>query len=463
MVTRQEARSLTNLPGPSDMIDDRPAEAIFGVRREAFVDPAIFELEIARIFEGSWLFVGLESQLGRPHDFVTGHLGRQPILITRGADGQLGCFLNSCRHRGTLLCPFRGGNSKVHVCRYHGWAYDSGGRNVSVSRHDIGQYPQGFNDADHDLVPVARFESYRGLMFASLSADVPSLEEHLGDARIFIDLIADQAPDGLELVPGAVQYTFDANWKFQFENGLDYYHFETVHSSFVEVLGKRATRNVIPAEAAALRDPEPPGQGTFSFGNGHSVMWSIGVPGQGAESRPLGRDQRLLDSARQRFGKERAQWMLRHRNLTIFPNLQIIDIQSLQFRTWRPLAVDRTEMTSHCVGPIGESAEARRFRIRQYEDFFNPSGLATADDNVTYEYCQSGYAALTAGATQGYLRGMGEPPEDRKNYGTALGLDEASAWTYGTAGFGDETGFQSGWREWRRLMALAPAGRPVTE
>lgn len=444
------------------IVDDRPQEGIFRIRREAFLDPQIFDLEMARIFESTWVFIGLESQVPKPHDFVTAQIGRQPIIIARGADGKVSCFLNSCRHRGTLLCPLKKGNQKIHVCRYHGWAYDSSGHNVSIPGKDIGQYSQAFDAEDHDLIPVARLDSYRGFMFASLSAAVPTLEEHLGDARIFLDLIADQAPNGLEYVPGSVNYTFDANWKFQFENGLDYYHFETVHSSFVEVLKQRAARAPIsPAQGGMLTDPGVPGQGTFSFGNGHSVMWSIGVPGQGPESRPLGRDAQLLESARERFGESYTRWMLRHRNLTIFPNLQIIDIQSLQFRTWQPLSVDKTEMTSNCIAPIGESSEARRFRIRQYEDFFNPSGLATSDDNVTYEYCQDGYSAIAAGNTQGYVRGLGAPPEDRKNYGGELGLKESSPWTYGPAGFGDETGFHAGWREWRRLLLQENTKNPA--
>lgn len=445
--------STINRDDIAGIVDDRSQEGIFRVRGDAFIDPQLFELEMVRVFESTWIFLGLESQVARPHDFMTAHIGRQPVLIARGADGKLGCFLNICRHRGTLLCPLKKGNQRVHLCRYHGWVYDSSGRNVSIPGKDIGQYPPAFDAESHDLIPVARFKSYRGLMFASLSADVPTLEDHLGDARIFLDLVIDQAPTGLEYLPGSVNYTFDANWKFQFENGLDYYHFETVHSSFVEVLKQRATR--APAAAAQvgmLTDPAPPGQGTFSFGAGHSVMWSIGVPGQGPESRPLGRDAQLLESAVMRFGESAARWMLRHRNLTIFPNLQIIDIQSLQFRTWRPLAVDKTEMTSNCVAPIGENPEARRFRIRQYEDFFNPSGLATSDDNIIYEFCQDGFQATAAGATQGHVRGLGTPPDERKNYAAQLGLQDSSAWTYGPAGFGDETGFHAGWREWHRLL-----------
>jgi benzoate/toluate 1,2-dioxygenase alpha subunit/2,4,5-trichlorophenoxyacetic acid oxygenase 1 len=436
----------------TNLIDDRVQEGQFHVARAAYCDPEIFNLELKKIFESTWIYVGLESQVAKPHDFITEHVGRQPVLIMRGADGVVRCFLNSCRHRGALLCALKQGHQRAHSCPYHGWVFDSSGQNLLIVNQDQGQYPESFGREDHGLVEVARFAIYRGFMFASLSANVPSLADHLGDAKVFLDLVADQAPQGLEYVPGPVRYTFDANWKFQFENGLDFYHFGAVHSSFVAVLQSRAKRGGQAPAAPAVTDPDPPATGTFSFPHGHAIMWSIGVPGQGPDNRPLGRDPQFLEMARQKYGAERLRWMLRHRNLTIFPNLQVIDIQSLQIRTWRPLAVDRTEMTSHCVGPVGESPELRRFRIRQYEDFFNASGLATSDDNVAYDYCQEGIAALAAGATQGYVRGLGAPPPVRVDYRPQLGLHDDTGWTYGLNNFGDETTFHAGWREWRRLM-----------
>lgn len=452
------------------LIEDRIEDGVFRVRREAFLDPRIFELEMSRIFEATWVYVGLESEVARPHDFITTQIGRVPVILLRDGTGELRCFLNSCRHRGTLLCPLHRGNQRVHVCRYHGWTYDTAGRNLAITGAQDGQYPAAFSAESHDLVPVARLGSYRGFVFASLSPDVPTLAAHLGDARQFLDLIADQGPEGLEYVPGTIPYTFDANWKFQFENGLDYYHFASTHSSFVQILRQRAAAAPAEASASGLADPDPEAQGTFSFPRGHSVMWSIGVAGQGPERRPLARDSALLARVRARIGKPRAKWILRHRNLTIFPNLQIIDIQSLQLRVWQPLAVDKTRMLSHCLAPIGESASARRFRIRQYEEFFNPSGLATSDDNVMYEFCQAGYAAGLGSSSQGYMRGLGPRPPGQRNYAEELGLHDP-AWTYGSREFGDETCFHAGYREWRRLLlqdtpprnaTAAPAG-PASE
>ncbi|MEN9727453.1 MAG: hypothetical protein RL434_1819 [Pseudomonadota bacterium] len=441
----------------ASLLDDRPEAGAFRVLPEAFTDATLFDLEMTHIFESTWVFVGLESEVAKPHDFVTTRVGRVPVLLTRDGDGTLKAFLNSCRHRGTLLCPLRRGNQRVHVCHYHGWAYDSGGRNTALTWQADGQYPAAFGVDDHNLVPVARVASYRGFIFVSLSAAVSSLEEHLGEARVFLDLVADQAPQGLEFVPGGVSYTFDGNWKLQFENGLDYYHFVSTHVSFIQILRQRAAQEaeqgLTPQWGREFTETEPEAEGTFSFPHGHAVTWSVGIAGQGAERRPLPRDPARLAELRQKLGDTRLKWMLRQRNLTLFPNLQIVDIQSLQLRLWQPLSVDRTRMVSWCLAPIGENAEARRYRIRQYEEFFNPSGLATSDDNVMYAYCQEGYVAGTRNRirNQGHLRGMGQGLTPPRDHAAELGLKSATA-AYGTAQFGDETCIQAGYREWMRLL-----------
>lgn len=428
------------------LLDDRPGDGVFRVDRRAFTDGAVFALEMSRLFERGWVFVGLERQAPGPNDFFTGFVGRQPILVSRDRAGVLGAFLNTCRHRGAVVCPFRSGNRKVHVCRYHGWSYDAGGRNLAVTGEAAGQYPDAFAAEDRNLAPVARLESYRGLLFASLEADVPPLAEHLGQARVFLDMVLDQGTAGMEFVEGDATYTFEANWKCQFENGLDFYHFNTTHGAYADIMARRPP---LPETEWLPHESEAATQGSFSFAHGHSMMWSVAAV-RPPVTRPLNADPAILAHIRASLDPVRVKWMFRQRNLTIFPNLQIIDIGTIQLRTWRPLAPDRTEMTSHCLAPIGEDAAARTQRIRRYEDFFNPSGLATSDDNVMYEYCQSGYAAADGGPTLGYRRGLAAP--NAPTPGAAeLGLDPVGS-TYGEIAFGDETCFHAGYREWLRRL-----------
>src|SRR6202021_2247674 len=103
----------------------------------------------------------------------------------RAGSGKSGCFLKSCPPRSSLVCHVAAGNRKHHVCPYHGWAYDSAGRNIAVTEEKSGGYTPAFAAQDHGLRRVARFGNYRGFLFASLVLEVPTLEEHLGDTRVF--------------------------------------------------------------------------------------------------------------------------------------------------------------------------------------------------------------------------------------------------------------------------------------
>src|SRR3989304_2286414 len=184
------------------LVVDRVDEGRFSVHRDAMRDPEIFELEIRYIFEGTWIFLGLASQAPDPHDYFTGWIGRPPVLVSRGADGTLHAFLNTCRHRGARVCQHAQGNAKYHVCAYHGWAYDSTGRSIYIKDRKEGCYSDAFDAEDHGLVRVPCFEEYRGLLFGCLNPRVHSLEEHLGEARIFLDLVIAQSPRGVGLGRG---------------------------------------------------------------------------------------------------------------------------------------------------------------------------------------------------------------------------------------------------------------------
>jgi benzoate/toluate 1,2-dioxygenase alpha subunit len=97
----------------------------------------------------------------------------------------------------------------------------------------------------------------------------------------------------------------------------------------------------------------------------------------------------------QKFGQARADWMINHsRNLCLYPNVYLMDQFGSQIRVLRPISVDKTEVTIYCIAPKGESAEARTRRVRQYEDFFNATGMATPDDLEEFRACQQGYAGI---------------------------------------------------------------------
>ena len=98
----------------------------------------------------------------------------------------------------------------------------------------------------------------------------------------------------------------------------------------------------------------------------------------------MGSDREL----KEKFGAKGEFMVKGSRNLLLYPNVYLMDQFSTQIRHFRPIAVNKTEITIYCIAPKGESAQARAARIRQYEDFFNASGMATPDDLAEFHACQ---------------------------------------------------------------------------
>ena len=397
-------------------VEENPETGAFRCRRDIFTDPELFELEMKAIWEGNWVYLAHESQIPNNNDYITGFIGRQPIVISRDRKGELHCFLNACSHRGAMICRHKRGNKSTYTCPFHGWTFNNTGKLLKAKDPDGAGYPDSFNkNGSHDLTKVAKFASYRGFLFGSLNPDVKSLEDHLGEAKVIIDLIVDQSPDGLEVLRGNSQYIYDGNWKLQAENGADGYHVSSVHWNYAATTQARKAAAVAAAGKDDIRAMDAggwakKGGGFYSYDHGHLLLWTNWANPQ---DRPLWPER---DELVAKFGQARADWMIeKSRNLCIYPNVFLMDQFSSQIRMYRPISVDKTEVTIYCIAPKGESAEARAHRIRQYEDFFNASGMATPDDLEEFRSCQIGYGArhaawndLSRGATH-WIKG---PDED---------------------------------------------------
>lgn len=425
-----------------DLVRDAPSEGRFEVSRHVYTDPRIFELEMQRIFSRTWVYLGHESQLPRAGDFLATQIGRQPVLLTRDDAGDLHAFLNACSHRGARLTTSRRGNRQSLMCPYHGWVYALDGRCVDVNQQATGNYPAYFEQADKDLRRLARLESHRGFVFGSLSSEVPTLTEHLGEGAAFIDLFVDQSPQGLEVLRGGVHYTCEANWKLQLENP-DAYHFFPVHMSYIGLAQKRVQESDDRLKVIDVSDMKAMPGGIYDLGNGHSVGWTQMPNG---EERPLAAQRERITEA---FGAERARWMIDCvRAQLVFPNLWLMDQASTTLRVVHPLAPGLTRMEVYCIAPVGEPAAARQLRLRQFEDFLGPAGLATPDDQVVMEQCQRGYAAGEVEWGHPFARGNAALVQGPDAAATALGLNPRAS-----AGIEDELLCHGSYREWLRLMS----------
>ncbi len=376
----------------SALVED-PEKGIYRARREIFTDPDLFELEMKYIFENNWIYLAHESQLPNNNDYLTTYMGRQPIVISRNRTGELNAIINACSHRGAMLCRRKKDNRATWTCPFHGWTFSNAGKLLKVKDPQGAGYPESFNTGgSHDLTKVPRFESYRGFLFGSLNPDVPPLEQHLGGAAKIIDMLVDQSPEGVEVLRGSSTYTYDGNWKVQAENGADGYHVGATHWNYVATTARRSTGESL-TETKAMDASSWARQrgGFYAWDNGHVLLWLMWPNPQ---DRPLFERR---DELIEKVGEATADWMIGYlRNLCIYPNVYLMDQFSSQIRHFRPIAVDKTEVTIYCIAPKGESAAARAARIRQYEDFFNASGMATPDDLEEFRSCQKSYLANAA-------------------------------------------------------------------
>lgn len=230
----------TDTPDPRALV--RPGM----VHSSVYTDPALFEMELERLFGTAWLFIGHESQVPDPGDFTTTRMGREPILICRTQKGVLKAFYNRCRHRGAKLCMMAKGNTTRLMCPYHAWVFDLDGNLKSMPLAE--EYGRDFDWDAHALRPVPRVELYRGFIFASLAEEGQGLHDYLGHIRSSIDDLVDRAPGGSVTVAGQpLRHRYKGNWKYTFENLND-----TLHAGVAHAVAAKAAMNV----AAKVEHPE---------------------------------------------------------------------------------------------------------------------------------------------------------------------------------------------------------------
>ena len=434
---------------PREMIDDRPDDNVFRVNRAAFTDADTFDREMSEIFDRCWLYIGHASQVPDHGDYIATRLGFHPVFVIRGSDGEVRCFYDACSHRGSKLTGRTSGNAKTMTCRYHGWCFNADGDCTLVRGGDEAYRSEDLERMGTDLRPIEQFGDYKGFLFGCLDADAPSLQDFLGGALPFIDLIADQAPDEMEVLRGESRYIMEANWKLQTENSTDGYHVATVHRNFATTVGYRETLapdgggEMAKTEASRILSLDKIGSGGYDVGNGHMINWADrGNPEAGPSWPQRGR---LL----QKYPEGKVRWMLeRGRTVTVFPNLLLNDVASTCIRVWRPLGVGLTEIETWCIAPKGEAPEPRRARIRKYEDFFFPASLAVPDDVRAMEGAQTGSEAVND-----------EWNDLALGHKTLMDGADAAAQELGVVPFNSnpgrevETPFFAFWREWATRLS----------
>jgi nitrite reductase/ring-hydroxylating ferredoxin subunit len=369
------------------------------VHRSVYTDPEIFALEMERIFDRTWVYLGHESEISQEGDYKTTTIGTHPVIVSRLADGSVTALLNRCRHRGATVCQHEVGNSRFFRCAYHAWTYSSDGKLVGVPMP--AGYGPSFKRDEYGLAKVPRVASYRGFIFGSMTSDGPTLEQHLGGAKKLLDDYCAVSPAGeIEVFRGYQKCAYSGNWKYQLENGVDPYHVGALH------------RSAVTAEAMAIYKE---GKGRVIDMDGHGVT-------DHSDWGPMPADASLTGGF----------------NLVLFPNLILL---RSQIRLVRPIAVDRTEIYTNVVRLKGAPEEVNLRRMRDQEFEFGAAGTFYTDDMEIFERSQRG---LQSSAVDWVVFARGLDRERRKD-------------GYLMSEMSDETQHRGIYRRWRDLMIASSA------
>ncbi len=400
-------------------------------RSSIYHDPALFDAEMHKVFESTWVWVAHASEIPGAGDFKTGFVGRHPVIVVRDRKGQVHVHVNRCRHRAATVCENQKGKTASFICPYHGWAYalDGSLRGVPYEKG----YQGDLSKADYALRSL-KVAEYNGLIFASFKNDIEPLEDFLGAARKWIDLFMKQGAGFGVKVLGTHKFRFGGNWKIQLENTTDAYHFPLVHKSFLVSLDSQTEESM---------DVMKKGGWIEDLGNGHSVM--VMLPDlidldQDLDLPIPARFAALAAELAQEYSDLEVRRIVRAVggsgfNLNLFPN---VACSMAFFRVLTPIVVDRTEIHHVAIGMDGGPAAANRERMRLHELFQGPMGFGSPDDAEVWDRVQHGSHGAPDDVWLMLNRGVSH--DEHLADGTIKG--EVSS----------ETGMRAAYRHYKRLM-----------
>jgi len=401
------------------------------VHGSVYTDPDIYQEELRKIWFRTWVYVGHESEVPNPNDYVMKSIGPEPVIMTRDRDGKIHLLHNRCPHRGNRVCVTEKGSARSFTCPYHGWTFTNDGTLRGYP------FPSGYEGVDRSglgLGRVARVASYRGFVFGCMSEEGPTLEEHLGAAKDAIDALCLTSPEGeVEITAGFLKHKVKSNWKFLVENETDGYHPSFVHASIFEV-AQSGIGSLYASDSTAV---------SRYFGNGHSEndlrpeFRKRDVPLSWFGTTP----DRLPDYVSRMeaaYGPEKARKIMIDGtpHIMIFPNLFIAEIQMFVIQ---PLSVNETVQHVTALQFKGAPDLNRRMR-QQTMGSVGPAGFLLADDAEMYERTQAGVQYKNP---EWLYLGRGKHRERKDENGYLIG--DAT----------DETPTRGIWRHYRSLMEAA--------
>ena len=374
----------TKVTNPENGAYKWPAEGLTHIPDWVYTSDEIFERERQRIFFGdTWSFVALEAEIPDPGSFKRSYVGDVPVIVTRDENGQIHVFENRCAHRGVEFCRALRGKAENFTCPYHQWMYDLTGKLMAVPfrRGDRGKggMPKDFRLEDHNPKRL-NVATRHGVVFASFSNTVESLEDYLGPENLEqFDVVF--AGRKLKIL-GFYRNRLNGNWKLYHENLKDPYHATLLHVYLATF------RLMVAGQKSAMIVDDRGRHATAASAKDDDIEISEETAG---EMKSAFRDgMELHDPEFLNYVAEfDSPWTVTMQ--TIWPNLIVQrELNTLGIRHIVPRGPHALDMYWTMFGYEDDTPEMEKHRLRQ-GNLMGPSGYLGVDDNEAIKFLQDGF------------------------------------------------------------------------
>lgn len=364
-----------------------PPDDLTRVPYWVYTDQAVYEREQSQLYLGKvWNYLGLEAEISTPGSYKTTFIGDMPVVLTRDEEGRIHAFENRCAHRGALLALANKGVAKEFSCVYHAWRHDLSGNLMTVAFRR-GVNGQGGMPADFDVKQHGprklRIATFCGLVFGTLDATTPPLEEYLGEEILRRIRRVLHKP---VRIYGEYTQVLPNNWKLYFENVKDTYHSSLLHTFFATFKMSRLSQG---------------GGVIVDDSGGHHVSYSLAHKG--------GADDEFAKEGL-RSNKEEA-FRLNDRSLleivdefgdgchvqilSVFPGFVLQAIHnSLAIRQILPKETAQTHLVWTLIGFEDDDAHLQALRMK-HANLVGPAGYVSMEDGAVGGFVQRGTAAAS--------------------------------------------------------------------
>jgi len=193
--------------------------------RECYTSAAFFAFERDALFARSWLCVGRAEQIPNAGDYLAVSVAGEPLLVVRGADGEIRALSAVCQHRGQVITT-TSGSVRAFRCPLHFWTYDLTGRLAGAPR--MGDKATLDCLRGSVQLQAIRLEQWHGFLFVNLDAAAAPLAPSLAVLEPYWAYY--EEADLVAVPPVPADKVLQWNWKLHLENFTDAYHPEFVHT-----------------------------------------------------------------------------------------------------------------------------------------------------------------------------------------------------------------------------------------